>query len=606
MAERLAEDMADGGGDLASGALQRGMRLGRYELVLPIAVGGMARVWAARMNGQRGFTKLVAIKTILPHLASDPDFEHMFLDEARIASGVHHPNVCEVYELGEERGVLYLAMEWVNGDTLSHVLRVAGQVVPLDPRIAGRIVADACAGLHAAHALSDDEGQSLNVVHRDVSPQNILLSADGNVKVADFGVAKALGQRHHHSSAGGLKGKLSYMAPEQATGKPVDRRSDVFSLGCVLYEMATGKKPFRGDGEHHVLHRIQKGEFVPPSRTLTGFPYELERIILRAMSPQPLHRYQAMDGMRLALEEWLARSGPVVTQSHVAAVVRQRAGAEMDQRKERIRLAYAAPSADGHGVASGASAAKDANDALQATPSRPTATASLSGVVPLREAGDAGGIARETRGSVPPPASLPAGPLASAPREVTVTDYVTAAALGVLGAAAMGALALVVWRSLAAATAMPAPTRASVSDAALVAQASAPRASIAPAGVAEGAVAGDARTTAEAGAASVRLRTVTFRVLPESAILVVDGAPLASGARSVERPATGKTLAIVVRAPGFTDESLTLDPAAPESVDVWLTEKKKAATPGRAHEGSGEGSGATPARPPDTLPANPY
>jgi hypothetical protein len=153
---------------------------------------------------------------------------------------------------------------------------------------------------------------------------------------------------------------------------------------------------------------------------------------------------------------------------------------------------------------------------------------------------------------------------------------------------------------------MPAPTRASVSDAALVAQASAPRASIAPAGVAEGAVAGDARTTAEAGAASVRLRTVTFRVLPESAILVVDGAPLASGARSVERPATGKTLAIVVRAPGFTDESLTLDPAAPESVDVWLTEKKKAATPGRAHEGSGEGSGATPARPPDTLPANPY
>ena len=547
MAERLAEDMADGGGDLASGALLRGMRLGRYELVLPIAVGGMARVWAARMNGQRGFTKLVAIKTILPHLASDPDFEHMFLDEARIASGVHHPNVCEVYELGEERGVLYLAMEWVNGDTLSHVLRVAGQVVPLDARVAGRIVADACAGLHAAHALSDDEGQSLNVVHRDVSPQNILLSADGNVKVADFGVAKAMGQRHHHSSAGALKGKLSYMAPELATGKPVDRRSDVFSLGCVLYEMATGKKPFRGDGEHHVLHRLQKGEFVPPSRTLTGFPYELERIILRAMSPQPLHRYQAMDGMRLALEEWLAKSGPIVTQSHVAAVVRQRAGTEMDQRKERIRLAYSAPVGAGTGAASTATREKEANEALQATPSRPTGTGSLSGVVPLREAVDAGGIAREPRGSVPPPSlSLPAVPLASSPRVVTVTDYVTAGALGVLGAAAMGALAFFVWRSLAAATAMPGATRASVSDAALV-QAPAPLTPAVPERVPErareGAVARDARgATLDAGAVIAPLRAVTFRVLPESAILLVDGAPLASGARTVERPAPGKTV----------------------------------------------------------------
>src|SRR5580700_5052569 len=145
--------------DISSESIQRGTSLGRYELLVPIAVGGMARVWAARLHGQRGFTKLVAIKTILPHLASDPEFEHMLVDEARIASGVHHPNVCEIYDLGEERGVLYIAMERVNGDSFSHVLTAGGTTtVPLDPRLVARVVADAAAGLNAAHNLVDEDG----------------------------------------------------------------------------------------------------------------------------------------------------------------------------------------------------------------------------------------------------------------------------------------------------------------------------------------------------------------------------------------------------------------------------------------------------------------
>lgn len=323
------------------GAMQPGTRLGRYELLVPIARGGMARVWAARLHGQRGFQKLVAIKTILPHLASEPEFERMFLDEARIASGVHHPNVCEIYELGEEKKTLYLVMEWVSGDSLARVLRASGKTEPVDPRVVSRVIADACAGLHAAHELTDENGRALGVVHRDLSPHNILLTADGTAKVADFGVAKALGQLHEATSAGQLKGKIAYMAPEQVTGQGVDRRSDVFSLGCVLYEATTGQRPFRGDGDHQVMHAVLKGEFPTPTSLIRNYPQELERIVMRALSPQPILRYPTAERMRFALEEFVAR-GQLVTQSNVAQVVRARIGEAIDRRKERIRLASTA------------------------------------------------------------------------------------------------------------------------------------------------------------------------------------------------------------------------------------------------------------------------
>ncbi|GAC1542562.1 MAG: hypothetical protein NVS3B10_06950 [Polyangiales bacterium] len=340
MAEVLASDeLIDEPSD--HGSLQPGTRLGRYELLVPIARGGMARVWAARLHGQRGFQKLVAIKTILPHLAEEAEFERMFLDEARIASGVHHPNVCEIYELGEEKRTLYLVMEWVNGDSLARVLRATGKTEAVDPRVVARVVADACAGLHAAHELTDEDGRSLGVVHRDLSPHNILLTADGTTKVADFGVAKALGQLHEATSAGQLKGKIAYMAPEQVTGAAIDRRSDVFSLGCVLYEATTGQRPFRGDGDHQVMHAVLKGEFPAPSLLLRHYPQELERIIMRALSAQPILRYPTAERMRFALEEFLAR-GQLVTQSNVAQVVRARIGEQIDRRKERIRQASSA------------------------------------------------------------------------------------------------------------------------------------------------------------------------------------------------------------------------------------------------------------------------
>ncbi|MEO7109330.1 MAG: protein kinase, partial [Polyangiaceae bacterium] len=311
-----------------------------------IARGGMARVWAARQHGQRGFTKLVAIKTILPHLAREGEFERMFLDEARIASLVHHPNVCEIYELGDDQGVLYLAMEWVSGDSLMHVMRNAKRVESIDLRVAARIVADGAAGLHAAHELTDDDNNPMSVVHRDVSPHNILITADGHVKVADFGVAKALGQMHSATIAGQIKGKIAYMAPEQITSTKVDRRSDIFSLGCILYEATTGLQPFLGDSDPQVMHSIMKGDYVPPSTLMVGFPKELEQIIGTALSADVKDRYVNADQMKLALEQWLAVSGPIVSTSHVAALVKERIGPVLDKRREKIRDASTAQSGE--------------------------------------------------------------------------------------------------------------------------------------------------------------------------------------------------------------------------------------------------------------------
>lgn len=397
------------------GALKPGTRLGRYELLIPVARGGMARVWAARQHGQRGFQKLVAIKTILPQLSGETDFERMFLEEARIASGVHHPNVSEIYELGDERGTLYLAMEWVSGDSLARLLRASGKAEPLDPRVAARILADACAGMHAAHELTDDDGQPLGVVHRDVSPQNVLLTADGVTKVCDFGVAKALGQLHEHTTAGQIKGKVSYMSPEQVTGAPVDRRSDVFSLGCVLYEVTTGSRPFKGDLDHIIMQSVMSGNVERPSALVSGYPEELERVVLRALSHEPDARYPSAESMRFALEEFLTR-GPLVTQSNVAQVLRERLGEQIDRRRERIRQAMSVaeppawslspPSRDAQDHRSGVQASSRAGAA--AAPTMPAARARAPSVA----AKELTGPSAPFHGSV---ASAPTAPSAIAP-----------------------------------------------------------------------------------------------------------------------------------------------------------------------------------------------
>ena len=335
--------------------VQPGMRLGPYEILLCVARGGMASVWAARQHGARGFSRLVALKTVLPELAA-PDLDMMFLDEARVSARIHHPNVCEVFELIEHQGVLALSMEWVDGDTLNNIINARGKEPAIDPRVAAQIVANVASGLHAAHELRDERGTALQLVHRDVSPQNILISRNGHVKVTDFGVAKSLGGARESTAVGKIKGKLSYMSPEQAQGKLLDRRSDIFSLGVVLYAITVGVHPFRRPGEsrHQQLSRLVMNRIKGPSWVVKGYPPELEAIVMRALERDPKDRFASADEMARALQNWVLASGPLVTDQQIARLVLERSGPTILERSERIANLMCKPGDAGSGDVPGA------------------------------------------------------------------------------------------------------------------------------------------------------------------------------------------------------------------------------------------------------------
>ncbi|MBM4363538.1 MAG: serine/threonine protein kinase, partial [Deltaproteobacteria bacterium] len=325
--------------------IQPGQMLGRYEFLVPIAEGGMASVWAARLKGTRGFSKNVAVKMMLPGVSEDPQFEQMFLDEAQIASRIRHPNVAEILDLGEQDEVLYLVMEWVEGEPLANLRRASTKHGGFPRGIAVRIVADACAGLHAAHELRDEAGELVGLVHRDISPQNILLSFDGVVKIVDFGVAKAAGRSSAQTTAGQVKGKPPYMSPEQALGEAIDRRTDVFALGIILYQLTTGKHPFRGESDLVTLQNIVSDRpIVSPRAYDKAFPKALEAVVLRALERSPAARFQSCAEMGAALDEVFGADVPRARQEDVGRFMREMFG---DRGEERRRaLAEAARRAD--------------------------------------------------------------------------------------------------------------------------------------------------------------------------------------------------------------------------------------------------------------------
>ncbi|MHB8420716.1 MAG: serine/threonine-protein kinase [Myxococcales bacterium] len=281
--------------------------LQRYTLLRKIATGGMAEVFLAEQTGAGGFKKRVAIKRILPAFAEDPKFVEMFLDEARVAAMFHHPNLIQIYELGDVDGLLSLVMEYVRGLSLSELLKraVALGAPPIELGVAARIVAQAAEGLHYAHEFQDpDSGQALELVHRDVSPQNILISKEGIVKVMDFGIAKAAGQMHH-TSTGTLKGKLAYMPPEQLNGKPLDRRADVWALGVVLYELLAGRRPFVGDSEAGVFRAILQEEPPELGELRPEVPTLLREIAAGALARDRDRRTATAGELARQLEDYL-------------------------------------------------------------------------------------------------------------------------------------------------------------------------------------------------------------------------------------------------------------------------------------------------------------
>lgn len=324
--------------------IQPGQTLGRYEFLVPIAEGGMASVWAARLKGSRGFSKTVAVKTMLPSVSDDPQFEQMFLDEAQIASRIRHPNVVEIMDLGEQDEVLYLVMEWVDGEPLSSLRRAAVKHGGIPRSIALRIVADACAGLHAAHELKDDAGNPVGLVHRDISPQNILITFGGAVKIVDFGVAKAAGRSTGQTVAGQVKGKPPYMSPEQALGEVVDRRTDVFALGIILYQLTTGKHPFRGESDLVTLQNIVSDKpIVPPRSHDRQYPKELEVVVMKALDRKRDRRYQSCAEFEAAIEEVFQKAIPRPRTEEAAKFMQDMLGARGEARRkalaESVRLA---------------------------------------------------------------------------------------------------------------------------------------------------------------------------------------------------------------------------------------------------------------------------
>jgi eukaryotic-like serine/threonine-protein kinase len=302
----------------------------------------MASVWVARLTGKHGFEKLFAVKTILPHFAQDPRFQEMFLDEARIASRIEHANVAQVLDLGEANDVLYLVMEWVDGDSLSKLSRAVrrrGGQIPIG--IVLRILADTCAGLHAAHEVRGEDGEVLGVVHRDVSPQNILVTTKGNAKLIDFGVVKARGRASGDTASGHLKGKLHYMAPEQALGKSVDRRADIWSIGAVAYHVLSGVPAFDGANELATLHLLTSGAEPPPLPS--HVPPPLADVILGALRANPDNRSpgSALD-MQLALERVMVRTGHIASVADVAAFASAYLVDRADARKKALDTALQA------------------------------------------------------------------------------------------------------------------------------------------------------------------------------------------------------------------------------------------------------------------------
>ncbi len=277
--------------------------VGRYAIFDRIAAGGMAVVHLARLVGQGGFARTVAVKRLHPQFALDPEFVAMFQDEARLAARIRHPNVIPTLDIVAADGELFLVMEYVEGESLATLLRTArtrGERMPID--VAAGIMVQVLQGLHAAHEAKNDYGEPLGLVHRDVSPQNVIVGTDGVARVLDFGVAKALGKLHT-TREGQLKGKLGYLAPEQVLGHPVTRRSDVFAAAVVLWEMLAGKRLFSAESEGEVLHRIMDGVVESVSRYAADVSPSLDAALARALAKEPADRFDTALVMAEALEQ---------------------------------------------------------------------------------------------------------------------------------------------------------------------------------------------------------------------------------------------------------------------------------------------------------------
>ena len=317
---------------------------GPYRLLEKVAVGGMAEVFKAKRSGVEGFEKQVAVKRILPHLSNNKEFVDMFVNEAKMVAGLTHPNIVQIFDLGKIDPTYYIAMEYVHGRDLRSIMKRAkdrGARIPMDLSVL--IVREVCSALEYAHRKKDSRGRPLRIIHRDVSPQNILISYEGDVKLTDFGIAKAAA-RATTTDRGALRGKLLYMSPEQANGKPMDHRSDVFSLGICFYEMLTDRRPFIADSERSILDAVRECRVLPPASINSRVPERLDKIVMKALARDPAERYQEASDMYKDLEKFLREGGKSLTQLELARFMEV-----LFDEKERGATLHDEPTGSGSG-----------------------------------------------------------------------------------------------------------------------------------------------------------------------------------------------------------------------------------------------------------------
>lgn len=382
--------------------------LGKYHIFATLGRGGMADVYLAVARGPVGFNKLVVIKRLRAQLAEEPTFRQMFLDEARLAARLNHPNIVQTFEVGEENGTYFIAMEYLEGQALNRVIReVIKQNVAIAPPLCAKIAADALLALSYAHGLRDYDGSPLGIIHRDVSPHNVFVTYDGQVKLVDFGIAKAASTTTE-TEVGVLKGKVAYMAPEQALGGAIDARADVFSMGILLWELLTRQRLLPGDNAAVTLHRLMN-QPIPRASSVMSLPPELDAIVARALEKDPMRRFQSAAEMRDALEGFVVRSGFTVRTDDLAALLTQLFAPVREEVQGKVR-AYMAQF---HRAASTNEVRALTAESLQRVGNVASGTGSSASLLRL---GSSGSVMGPHGGTFPPTGSVAFAPTQQEPR----------------------------------------------------------------------------------------------------------------------------------------------------------------------------------------------
>ena len=412
-----------------------GGKLGRYVLIAPLASGGMAEIWLARQPGLHGFEKIVVIKRMIGALQDDPDHVEMFLSEARLAAALSHRHVVQIYELGEDQGSFFIVMEFIEGESLARVYKTSRQLkMPLPVPMAVQLIAWAAEGLHYAHTLTDGSGNTRGIIHRDVSPQNLLVTADGSIKLVDFGIAKVASEE---TSSGKLKGKIAYMPPEQARAEQLDPRADIFALGVVLFELLTNSRLFGKMDDLEILnHLISEQPYPRCSERNASIPPELDALVAKAMAPRRDDRFATAREFQTALEDWLSATGQRAASADIADYLNKlfpQRNAERRALLEAARKGEISPQIASNLFSSSGSGS-------HSEPSAPGSRSSGGRAPPMPLAAPDG--TQDVSMSWAPPAAAPKsrrGPLVIALSVVAVAVLIGAIALGRPSASTSGA-----------------------------------------------------------------------------------------------------------------------------------------------------------------------